>query len=667
MRLTPKVVLFFLSTLVLLNFTSSQLFFSTTDLRIAASKDISNVPNFFVNIRNMINHLEKSKSFFPDTSDPLDFIIHTKKIVKNNTKVSITHTELQEDTKLSPLKKVVNSMILECRQSINVCTDHLENRLTKSKEKYLQVINSKKLNRTKRGIPFLGELIATITDLPSPEAWGHQTQLVKDLIALANNQNTTMQKFESTIDDQIETIRTIKTSLSDLTIFNEELAELNQYSTSIILDNMKINRFCKQANEYTDILEFHVINKLTTMKINAIDFRPDPWMFPQSNLEKAITIFHNNNHKQLVDPFTHNTHQIYNLNTAITTIESSNIHSILSIPTIDFTFSYDFIQHPNLSKKDTNILQHLSTLALKQLDTFACIEKSNYFITISSRDMIKCKNWKIKDLFICHQRTIRMQNNGENCNTFDFSNSLAIELKPTLILIKTNSLTLKIKCKNSTKTIKNPPQYLKLSVPTHCTIEGEDIFVDRYYPNSIETLEPEEIKLLSLPSLPNVTPIEIITNKANNLENLTNKQKQLEEDMFDIHTYQQKNNKLLEKVNTDNSKSTDPSFGHLAPYAFYGLIAFIIIAFFMCLGACHFKFKSYFCCKKWFGKKKGELETEIKEVKVTETPNPAHTHKTSCVRTNPLFPANKRKRSQYFSNIKICECPTNSCYCADLD
>lgn len=640
--------------LLLFNPTLGQLFYSTTDLKISAKKDISKIPDFLVNIQAIIEHLAEKKAFFPISQDPLLTIAKTTNIINGNANISVQHTAINTDPKLKALKDIINNMILLNGQTIEDCTEHLSIRLANCKLKYGLVTNTDN-DRKSRGIPFLGELIATLTDLPSPEAWGHQTQIIKDLVALANNETVTMNTFSEALDDQQEFVGTIKTAVEAFTIFNEELTTLEQYATSITLDNFKINNYCKKANEYLDHFEFDVIDKLTKMKENALNFKPDPWMFPKKSLSTAIKNFHDKNHKQLVDPFTHKTHQIYNLDTAISTINKNMLLSILSVPTIDFTFSYEFIEHPKINEENVNILNHLSSLALKNLDTFACIPKNNYISIISSKDLQKCKKWQIKDLFICHQRTIRLQNSGENCNTFEFNHSIAIELTPTLILLKTKSEIINIKCNNSEKSIKNPPLFFKLEAPTHCTIEGEDFFIDKYYPNSIETLEPSDIGITSQPTPPNFTALEASTflESTKHFEAVENTQQKFEKDIQEIHTLQENNKMLLSKVNTDEN-TFDFRYRYLAPYAFFIFLGFI--GFFTLVITI---IAIYSKCKPIYEKRKRKRSYDFE--------NAPPKNKIQKQKSEPQTPPKKRQRRDSYNDINQCLCLKDTCKCAELD
>ena len=143
--------------------------------------------------------------------------------------------------------------------------------------------------------------------------------------------------------------------------------------------------------------------------------------------------------------------------------------------------------YPNLNEYDNKIINNLELIAHKKLDTFGCSSEHNYILITSNRDISNClKLFKAtKTKLICHLRQIQItSNNQQPCNNFQIEKkSIAIELNPNLILLRTLLNNITIICGNKTDHLHIKEEYSKISINHHCSIIGADFKISGYNHN----------------------------------------------------------------------------------------------------------------------------------------------------------------------------------------
>ena len=131
----------------------------------------------------------------------------------------------------------------------------------------------------------------------------------------------------------------------------------------------------------------------------------------------------------------------------------------------------------------------MQELALKPLDTFGCNNEQNAILIMSSRDLEGCIFWQKKKYYICHQREIISHTAPNPCKSMQLQGTLAIELEPNTILLKTEEKEITINCRKNNVLVKTSHKiegnFSKINLGTNCEILGKDVKICSYTPNSI--------------------------------------------------------------------------------------------------------------------------------------------------------------------------------------
>ena len=226
-----------------------------------------------------------------------------------------------------------------------------------------------KTSRIKRGFKPLGELVAFLTDMPSPSAWEGEQNLINILKNVIRGTFNETQMLEHTVKDEADIINGAINEISKIVHvqfkINNEITNFQFYLNS----QHKVGQICFIGNLVADRLveEARIINQIREKsRTNS----PSEYLFPIKEIFLKTKFLNAKTHQPIFNS-EHEIEQVYSMSSAVTTIDSYIIYSVLNIPLVDYSQKFDFIA-PTLTKNEVDIITKLSTLALAPIDTFLC-------------------------------------------------------------------------------------------------------------------------------------------------------------------------------------------------------------------------------------------------------------------------------------------------------
>lgn len=532
-------IVMFLFTMWISMLNSTTLYFSNNYVDIIATKNLDNFPENLNSIKKVIPKIEAI----------------TLKIFNQHDRMS------SENNAFNTVKKALSDLTLN---SLENCKSKISKMTNKAADIFAQALDSHHRTRKKRGIRFLGDILHDITDLPSPSEWSQARQQEIMLKKAVEDENLEIAKIENILENNSKFTEKLLPQINNLTLeffLEQKESQALQYLISLIVDYDKINVFCSGNFEIAEQL-IDEANIILSIKNSADLNKPSPYMFPKEFLQKEIDNYNFNNHKNILDLFSHETTDIYSLENCITIIHQNTIHSITSIPLIDFTYSYNLIMYPNINKNDTIIINNLEQIAHKKLDVFGCSLEHQYIILNSNRDLTNCLKHKkaTKTTLICHNRQIQSSSPEHfPCENFAIGDkSLAIELNPTTVLLRTLLKSVTIHCDNYTKILLIDEEYSKISINENCMIIGKDIKIGKYNNDKFQSINTSIAKLNSHIQniqgeiIPLKTDLSNFSSKISNVignihKNLSNLKELREKTKLDIKELSENDNIMTEK------------------------------------------------------------------------------------------------------------------------
>ena len=564
-------------------------YFSTSDTRVHSYKDINNFEVNLYNLKLLIANLTIQHQFIPNFFNN----IHTPTRQRQH---------FQNYLSKNNRSATISSMIHETHALLFDCIDNLNGIYDKASYNYQNAINPPTSNhhRSRRGIPVIGDIIRWVSSEPSPEMWHAHFSMERDLSKLIKgNIIPGMGRLVHVIETHQETFDSIIPIVNELQESEMQLDNLFDLILDIIRDDQYLLRIClKGESSANRVLNDSIV--LKNIHESALRNQPDPFLFPAHFLNDHIGSYKLDSK---LDPFSEDPHQIRTLETAITIIENNHIHGLLLIPCINRSFKFKFLEHPILSSEDTLTLRNLETHAMKSIDIFGCNVEKQSILIFSSKDIsFSCKRWSLALTYICFKRQILLKTDQNPCDKFNLKNSLAIELSPTLVLLKTSLSQVYMDCNNFPHTIVINATFSKIFLPTSCGLRGYDFEVSSY-PSSttMESLDPETISIIPLETVENL----LLSNIKENISKIWTHHTNMS---HDITSLANDNNIAKNKINelVENSEILASNFDTTPPQHIflYTAVPFLIICMFT-VGICYCKKRrsySYFFNPGFFAK-----------------------------------------------------------------
>ena len=574
----------------------ADIYFSSNHMTIYVTKDIHHYLTNAKLLRKIQKTLETAKTKLP-----------TVLLALQNELTSIKKKPVTDKTKV-----YLNLTLSELSDKVGTCADFIDKEYRDAVLFYNELTGQfHVINR--RFIPFIGDAVQLAFGIPGPTAYDRQKATITKLSKAVDGVSNEMVGIEHFIQDDTKLLNNLLPRVDNFTTQFEEYnnyMEINHFLENL---DLKFDRTCMKSEK----ISYNLRNEkmmLQTARDNALLSRPDRNLFPPSFVKSEIERYRDHDH--IKTPFfssTFDIEQLYAITLAETIIKGDKIHSMMSLPLIDATLGFDFCHFPlNLSEKDHRILNTLQKVALKSLDIFACSKEQRHFLIYSSKDLLKCFMLPKGNTYVCTGRHISLQSGPISCKDLKLPSSIAIELSPTLILLKTLEQSVKIICPNSTSTIEIKSIISKIRVGLKCKISAVSFEVGSY--DSIEGIELEDhpLEILQIDSLPSfnfdVIPLNFsdVHQKIHTHAELLDK---LNSDVSKIHEYR----KLTEgSINDLKSFVNHPSFMPLSVQLIIGVVTLLIVIF-----IAYTTFPCIFRClkKEPKVKKKVAFTDEIQEAK----------------------------------------------------
>ena len=358
------------------------------------------------------------------------------------------------------LNLLLKSIRAEATRKIETCAAEILEKVSDAKDIHLETIpaetrrekresrgkrwrkKSRKLN--KRSLPFLGQIEAYITGQPSPSQWKHLKGVVASIKGALDSRGHEIHDIEHVLEDDQALFNLTFKKLESMT---NETGELEDSIASILVFmdfNLKTEEVCSNGRTISNHLA-HDSEVLKSIRDNSINFRPDPHLFPKKVVKEKLDEFRRENKR--LSPFFSSDFEIqlmYSMRSAVTLIHDNVIHSRLIIPMIDHTLGFKFIEHAFLDKNDLEVIGILEKISLKKLDIVGCNDEQRLIMLFSEADLKSCQSTPQGDDFICKGRMIHLKSGPWPCKNPKLPNSIALELKNDLILLKTDQKSIEI-------------------------------------------------------------------------------------------------------------------------------------------------------------------------------------------------------------------------------
>ena len=411
------------------------------------------------------------------------------------------------------------------QQKATLCIDALSLKMTKAREivdNSLPREEEQKKYRFRRGFKPLGELVSFLTDMPSPSAWEDEQTLVIDLKNMIRGSLNETHMLEHTVNDEAKALDEVINEVSKLVHIqfktSTEISNFQFYLNS----NHKVDLICFLGEKVADRLveEAKIIEQIKkASRTNS----PSEFLFPIKEIFLKTKLLNSKRNT----PFFNNEHDIellYSMSSAVTTIESKIIYSVINLPLVDYSQKYDFIQ-PTLSVADVEVINKISNLALAPIDTFLCAKTQHNIKLLSSRNLQRCQHTPNMQTYICKGRMINHINHNFGCN--ELPSSIALELNPNKLVLKTEKgMNIKISCPNLNKNVQITSVYSILNLKSNCKIISKEFFINAHSKNISDSFLSQPFEVLGYDlETPTLTGFKKLNNHSLILQNMTDKLK----------------------------------------------------------------------------------------------------------------------------------------------
>ena len=402
-------------------------------------------------------------------------------------------------------QRLINAEILKTIQMIETATkstdfedlgaaltDHLNTMLKDYQNDYNALFNIyDKPTREGRGFRFLGNLASELFETVSPDQWTHQQQVDKQLLSIADKQNTNIKTnrkaikhINSKMDNAIKILQSQTLYIQNMT--NEiELSENNTMTLShAIILHTRANDLLSHA-----IRDNHILQSI--LDKSELDL-PSRFMFPMTVIKKTIRENFQNDkiHSSLF--FSDNElNLIYNFESARTVYDpkTNKVHSFLYLPLTDFSNKLSTKKLSNLDLVDKNRIHKIESISKKSISRILCTDRFKALRLLSMDNLKSCQSHRTKSLYLCSGREIFINfDQLYDCDSIKkLPPTLVFELDQSHILIdRKEKEEIKFFCNNVLHhTLKAETSTEIILLPKECHILSKTIKVSKIETNSI--------------------------------------------------------------------------------------------------------------------------------------------------------------------------------------
>ena len=422
----------------------------------------------------------------------------------------------------------------------------------------------------------LGGLVHFFTGIPTAQQYNHQVVLLNDLTRVLKGEQFSINKITNEVVDTSKVLHEIVPLVTNYTEKTDRLKTSVDLLFELQFDHLKIDRFCTKCRSYLDSTIMKEAKIVRRIMNHAVLGLPDPYLFPHEKLVEIMSKGHSQFDTK--KPFFYGDEQvskIYSLNNALTIMHNDVIFSILHVPVLDMTFSYTMLSYPDFDDHDIHTISIISRIAMRPVDTILCNSENGYFSLFSSKNLATCLHWH--NLYICHHRHIHMRSGPLPCSKPKLAKSLAFELGPNIILVKSHKDDIIRKvCDDTSVELKINHTYTKIFLPLHCELFSNHFTVESYKGEEVHFFNTSfKIVPISVDYI-DFTPIhDVISNHSIQINNISS-------DIDEIKDSNQKMNDDMDQLNRDLAF---PKFTTISNFTLFG--CFVFSMFFACfLGLC---------------------------------------------------------------------------------
>ena len=338
---------------------------------------------------------------------------------------------------------------------------------------------NKLYHRERKGLRWLGSLLADSTEMVSPDQWDKSQQVQEDLVELAKNEN----------------------------------AQIERIKLKIVHDEKEMTKFVTKVKQYRETRKNKILNltensnKLDTLLANALTlihyanaesrkFReifqaaafhlPSKHLFPYEKIHNFImtTTQLDRVHSHLY--FTKSEIvDLYQFQSTITVYDEikHRIISVLCLPLVDFSNNLKTLPiSTDLSTIDLNRIHALESFSHGKFSKILCSNSKNSIRIVMENDLNSCQKHRNKEMYLCSGREIflKLEDNTDCTNIAKLPKSLVIEIKPNKFLIDSLDENITITCNEKTNSKINPLDCpVVIDLPLNCEIMSKSVTISK--------------------------------------------------------------------------------------------------------------------------------------------------------------------------------------------
>ena len=448
----------------------ADVYFYEHDLILHSRKVIN---NFYINlhaITSLTKKIEESVEFFKKK--------YTKSFDKDPIMTNL-YAWLQNEAKTC--SKLIK---LKRDKALNLAKDSLPDEIH---------VHLEKTKRTKRGFKPLGELISFFSGVPSPTSWEKYSALVNNLREVVLGNVNATHTISSSIKDITEQTLKLTKEYESLTKITWKLNGEHVKLMFYIQGAHKLKLICSNGYLLVENL-LEEAEFMENIRSKARENLPSDKLFPLKLIHEKIRVLERE--KNNVYPLFRDEasiEQIYAMSSSITTIDNNIIHSVVSIPLVNFNQRYSFID-PSLSENEVNVIEKMSKVARHQIDHIICGQDHKMRV-MSTRKLQRCLKTKDSKIFFCSERSlVHLKHNSYRCSKLP--ETLLMELSEHKILLKTNLKSMDITCNEILKQVPINKTFNVIELNPNCRIQTADFSLAEINDKTVMEIHAEPFKII---------------------------------------------------------------------------------------------------------------------------------------------------------------------------
>lgn len=341
---------------------------------------------------------------------------------------------------------------------------------------------NKLYHRERKGLRWLGSLLAESTDMVSPDQWEKSQEVQKDLVTLATNENARIDRIKKKI-------------VHDETEMNNFVIKVKQYRSTMRNMSNDILNLTVNSNK----LDTHFAHALTLIHYANSETRkfreifqaaafhlPSKHLFPYEKIHnfiiKTTELDRVNSHlfftkSEIVD--------LYQFQSTITIYDETNqkIIAVLCLPLVDFSNKMKTLPiSTELSTFDLNRIHALERFSHGKFSKLLCSKSKNAIRILMKNELKACQKHRTKQMYLCSGREIflKLEDHTDCTNIAKLPKSLAIEIKPNKFLIDSLEEIVTITCNEKPKSKINPSDCpVVIDLPLECEIMSKSVSISK--------------------------------------------------------------------------------------------------------------------------------------------------------------------------------------------